>query len=199
LCQPLYRLRDTPEERLLAADLSYVYLRNAGILLNAEEGLFDFDFRDITRSLVERFSLSVCEAALVAQLRELKSAYRERRLCLAAEPPHTWISICEKVGGSASSQTDLHTNQCYGMLREIEAVMVQRWGLATLDCGGADRDVARIWKVVTSPREYRWQVRRTQVLAIESERLLTSSPNRYLQRQLTLKPEARHTRGRVAG
>ncbi|MBB2780295.1 UNVERIFIED_ORG: hypothetical protein GGE55_001677 [Rhizobium esperanzae] len=177
LFRPLYDLLDTPDERLLAADVAYVYLRNAGILLNADAGTFVFDFSDITASLTARFRFTSEEVAAIARLRELKSAYRRRLGAVDALKAESWIAICERVAGRS-----LRGESCppsgYGALRGIEGSMVRAWGLQALDEGLVPADVSTIWKVVTSPRDYRWQVRHAKDLA--------SGLSRHVDRRLQM-------------
>jgi hypothetical protein len=57
--------------------------------------------------------------------------------------------------------------------------MVQAWEIHALDEGLVPADVSAIWKVVTSPRDYRWQVSHSEELSPS----LSAHPDRRLQMQ----------------
>ncbi len=170
---PLYLLGDTSDERLFAADVAYVYLRNAGILLNADVGRFDFDFGSIALELATRFDLSSHERSSLSKLRCFKNAYRSRRIEPLAPTAELWIALCEKVSGrSKAGPTDFARPAGYAAVRDLERRLIQNWSIVDLDNGAVPEEVSRLWRIVTSPRDYRWDVRHSGRLTRELDSLI---------------------------
>lgn len=166
LFYPLQYLGNSEDERHFAADVAYVYLRNAAILLNANDGVYRFSYGDLVRDLASRFEFDDMTVQLLVRLRELKAAYRSRRFIANSEPSAVWHQLCarvaQQVGTGARSLSDRSN---YAYLRDVERQLLQRWSITSLDGGNAPPGACKAWKIVTAPRDYRWVVRNRGIMA----------------------------------
>ena len=78
MIRPAERVVPTYWSDLLVADLCYVYLRNAGIYILAENNQLEFDFNRIIEKLVRLGRIPAEGMESLRQLRPLKVAYRDR-------------------------------------------------------------------------------------------------------------------------
>lgn len=166
LFEPLKHLGNSEDERHFAADVAYVYLRNAAILLNANDGIYRFDYGQLVHDLASRFRFDKVRVQSLMRLRELKAAYRSRRFVAHTEPCALWHELCIRVAQRNSAEAISKGNRSnYAYLRDVERRLLQVWGVNSLDGGSAPAAACKAWRIVTAPREYRWAVRNRSTIA----------------------------------
>ncbi len=167
MLKPLERLRLGYWPQLMAADLGFVFIRNAGIYALAEQGIYEFAYERIVLELADVASLTVSEVKILQHLRALKVAYRSRNNTVVDLCDHNaLLEICAKV---ARTNVLLKVSEYapvrlfpirYASLRDVEARMIMQFDVGMLDKGGLSDDVSSLWKMVVSPREYSWEIRK---------------------------------------
>lgn len=181
---PLDVLEDRVDTFLLAADISYVFIRNAGIYLLADKGIYEFDYYKIIYALVYYNYISESEAQILCKLRYFKNIYRTRVNFYGPLPKiHFLQEICDKIVTSESASRYIHDIngvrlfECkYATVRDIEANLVKSFGLHHLDVCD-DSDVSSVWKIVKNPRGYSWNVRNLDSAFLESVSSIISKKN----------------------
>lgn len=166
MIKPLQRLGFGYWPQLMAADLGFVFVRNAGIYALAERGVFEFGYERIVRGLVDIVGLTVAEVEILQRLRALKVAYRSRDHTLVHLGDHSaLLEVCAKVARTnvlpkvpEDAPVRLFPIR-YATLRDIEARMIMQFDVGRLDQGGLGGDLSSVWKMVTTPREYSWAIR----------------------------------------
>ncbi len=187
MLKPLERLDFGYWSQLMAADLGFVYIRNAGIYKLAEDRIYEFDYARIVDRLADATGLTTNEAKLLKQLRPLKVAYRLRdqsQVDLADRS--ALLEICSKVARSdvvskifEYSPIRLYPIR-YATLRDFEARMIMQFDVVTLDRGELSEELSSLWKMVTTPREYSCAIRKIdqEWVASANEALSRDAPRR---------------------
>lgn len=186
MLKPLERLDFGYWSQLMAADLGFVYIRNAGIYKFAEVGVYEFGYDRIVNGLADAVGLTPAEVKILEQLRALKVAYRLRDKSLVELIDRSaLLDICAKV---AQCNVTLKISEDapirlfpirYATLRDFEARMIMQFDVGTLDRGELNEELSSLWKMVTTPREYscairkidqEWVTNANRVLAREAPR-----------------------------
>lgn len=189
MLKPLERLDLGYWSQLLAADLGFVFVRNAGIYALAEQGIYEFGYERIVRGLADIVGLTVAEIRVLQRLRAFKVAYRLRNSNLVDLGDHNaLIEICAKIAQINIAST-LPKNAAvrlfsvrYATLRDIEARMIMQFDVDALDHDRRDIELTSLWKMATSPREYSWAIRNIDAAWVTkaNEILAQQTPGRGL-------------------
>ena len=166
MLKPLDRLRSGYWPQLMAADLGFVFIRNAGIYLLAERGVYEFDYERIVDALADIAGLTISQVKILHHLRALKVAYRLRdQTLIDLGDRRALLETCAKVARTnvpEKIQEDAPIRLFplrYATLRDLEARMVMQFDVGLMDHGGLTDDLSSLWKMVTTPREYSWAIR----------------------------------------
>ena len=157
-------------QSLLAADVSYVAVRNFGICHLADKGSLSFDYSKIVEAIGKDLNLHRSEISLLASLRKGKVAYRkglnslpltgsvgELRAVLSKLFVHRPLAQVESespirwLGGG------------YPMLRDFEASVITRLGKQPSKNDIQQYGLEETWKWVRNPRTYSWSVRNLSI------------------------------------
>lgn len=165
MLKPLERLAIGYWSQLMAADLAFVYVRNAGIYALAERGVYEFGYDRILRGLAGVVGLTDADVMILQRLRTLKVAYRLRDHSLADLGEHSaLLKVCSKVAGTCIASTIPEVAPIrlfpsrYASLRDVEARLISQFNVEMLDKGRLGDDISSLWRVVTNPREYSWTI-----------------------------------------
>ena len=168
LVKPIERLSTNSRigTQLLAADLSYVAVRNFGICHLADKGLFTFDFDQIVSQISVEFELSSDEENVLKSLRQGKAAYRKgiKQLHLEGTVGElrellSKLFMDNQLGRIDREHPIRKLSGGYTMLRDFEASVVAQLGRAPNSSEAASLGLGKIWKWVMNPRHYSWIVR----------------------------------------
>lgn len=153
-------------ENSIVADLAFVCIRNFGINYLADAGNFIFDFEKIADEVRRNFTVSNSEIELLYSLRAGKSAYRSG--LTRASLPGTIGDLKSLLGkifperplGTIKSIAQLRNlNSGYARLRDLEAAVVSGLGGAPSIVELNRLGIEDVWRLVTRPHDYSWQVR----------------------------------------
>ena len=183
MLKPLERLSLGYWSQLMAADLGFVFIRNAGIYALADRGVYEFGYERIVLGLEDIVGLTVAEVKILKHLRALKVAYRLRDQTLVSLGDHSaLLEVCAKVARinvlskiPEDAPVRLFPIR-YATLRDVEARMIMQFDVGILDQGNLGDDLFSLWKMVTTPREYSWAIR-------EIDPAWTTSVNQILMRK----------------
>lgn len=166
LLKPLERLTSGYWQNLMAADLGFVFIRNAGIYTLADRGHYEFSYERIVKELAGDIELSRLEMDLLLRLRALKVAYRTRNRSPGNSfDLNTLLEVCSKVAGvhisqSISADAPIRLMPLrYATIRDVEARIIMKFTPPCLDQSMQTRELSSLWKMVTAPREYSWSIR----------------------------------------
>jgi len=167
--RPIERLGETESFKFFANDVSYVALRNIGVLSAANKGKLVFSTQDVSKFFQEEFSVSNDFSDFFSNLRSGKVKYRGRQ-----HAQKSGVEDIEKIrsrigllfGGDFLKKVP-RSNPIrafpmpYHTLRELEGCLVSHYDLDFLDSAAQDESslVGTWWKAVVSPSKYCWQVK----------------------------------------
>ena len=191
--QLLEHVPPTHELDYWSADLLHVLIRNLGILKLANEGIYEYSFRNIAGQLIHLGIICADDMEAFNGLRYAKTSYRSGKIPLkpASAIVDDGLRIVDKLCGVSlerSHALDVSMpclNQPYFNLRGIEKVLVAYNGLPKPDASLLSDSEAHIWKRVMDPRAYSWDVKTKQS---ELWQLLLKSVN--TENRIRLKPTA---------
>ena len=158
----------------LSADLAYVAVRNFGICYLADRDRLSFDYSRIVDLLGKEFCLSSVETELLLSLRAAKSCYRKEGAC--AQSSLGSVGALSSILSKFFLRKPLHAIDprspvrdlgCgYSTLRDFEASVIARLGRLPSESDIQSMGLETIWRWVTQPREYTWQVRNFAALEL---------------------------------
>ena len=153
------------QDRLIAADLAYVAIRNFGICHFANVNKYVFDYYQIVDMLSEAYNLSDDETRLIKSLRHGKAAYRNGSACSNVYGTiHDVRNVLGKFfcnGILAEIGNDIPVRNLgsgYSTLRDFEASLINHFGSipASMNWNG---DAGNLLKKIRDPRRYSWDIR----------------------------------------
>lgn len=163
---PIDRLEEGRWPRLLAADLAYVFVRNAAIYSLANSGKYEFCYRRLVDQVGDARELDSSEVATLHKLRESKFAYRSRDATSTEFASVEEVrNVCAKVHpGYAHKPIGIRVpirlfDVGYATLRDVEAKLISIGDVPGREQEGARSGQCDIWRMLTRPRDYSWNIR----------------------------------------
>ena len=184
LALPLERLDEGAmvSERLIAADLAYVAVRNFGICHLADRERLSFDYNEIVGHLATDFALNKEEARLLEKLRKGKVAYRTKNGCpeiqYTVQQLRNLLSkffVARPLRQIDVSTPIRHLDGGYGTLRDFETWAVCRIGHNCESLTELGEGMNRIVRLISEPRYYSWSVRNVDAVILEAARKLVEN------------------------
>ena len=167
LLRPLDRQLSRRWELLFAADVLYVFVRNAGIYELASRKIYEFSYERIISCLSERRCISKESVDALLRLRILKSSYRERtENCESSDELYVAIEAVRSMFGISIDPVlpvNYRVRFCdnrYSVLRDLEARLVGTFDIRKLDSFAVDGKIDAYWRMINDPRAYSWSIRR---------------------------------------
>ena len=147
------------------SDIIYVWLRNAMILSSASDGVFEFQYDKLAKAFSEQKGKGTEGYEVLIKLRNLKHQYRSREIDLDVE---SYMKQALQLGCEAFNvevpdfealRPAKKSESNYCTVRDIESLLVARFGLTTLEVIPAQSEIGEIWSFVQNPREYSWFIK----------------------------------------
>ena len=168
LAKPIERFQNDflLQDQQIVADLAFVSIRNFGINYLAERGELIFDFTEIVEQISRDHRLNTQETELLLSLRAGKAAYRGNSINVNL--PGTVADLKELFGKFFPHQTLTKIDNLtpvrsfmsgYMRLRDLEASIISQLGAPPREEDLKRFRMESIWKWITRPQDYSWQVR----------------------------------------
>ena len=154
-------------ERLWAADVLAVAVRNIGVLTLAEQGIYEFDYTRIVHHLACAYDLSTSDIYMLMSLRHWKDVYRNGPLepGLSRQPMEQLLAALAR-RGKFPHHSDFSSRGLFEFSEHFQPYLVQRLIerdlLSAVPLGGKqisefEAVTEQVWRVLRRPRDYAWQ------------------------------------------
>ncbi len=166
LTRALERRCDSIWSAMFQCDVLYTFIRNAGILELASQGVYEFEYPRIIAKIGEIKGLSSHEVTALEHLRLQKAAYRERNFGVPDS-----LETAENVKGISQLHFEVDYRQLrstadarifdlpYATLRDIEARLLAYASPKSFDALPINSAIQQLWDWVVNPRNYSWNIR----------------------------------------